>query len=52
MLEKIDLSKKMKKAEYKDEIKPGTYELNTAMSVEEMLETMCAADEAETEEGN
>ena len=26
--------------------------LNTAMSVEEMLETMCAADEAETEEGN
>ncbi len=39
-------------SEYKDEIKPGTYELNTAMSVEEMLETMCAADEAETEEGN
>ena len=39
-------------SEYKDEIKPGTYELNTAMSVEEMLETMCAADEAETEESN
>lgn len=39
-------------SEYKDQIKPGTYELNTAMSVEEMLEIMCGQDEEETEEGN
>ena len=39
-------------SEYKDQIKPGTYELNTAMSVEEMLEIICGQDEEETEEGN
>ena len=39
-------------SEYKDQIKPGTYELNTAMSVEERLEIMCGQDEEETEEGN
>ena len=39
-------------SEYKDQIKPGTYELNTAMSVEEMLEIMCGQDEEETEESN
>lgn len=39
-------------SEYKGQIKPGTYELNTAMSVEEMLEIMCGQDEEETEEGN
>lgn len=39
-------------SEYKGQIKPGTYELNTAMSVEEMLEIMCGQDEEGTEESN
>ncbi len=34
---------------YKGKIQPGTYELSTAMSAEEMLRIMCRADE-ETEE--
>lgn len=36
-----------KLSEYKDMIQPGTYELSTAMSVEEMLEVMCNAEEEE-----
>lgn len=35
--------------EYKDKIRPGTYELSTEMSTEEMLRILCRADE-ETEE--
>ena len=38
-----------KLSDYKDQIKPGTYELNTAMSVEEMLEVMGGSGEEETE---
>ena len=39
-------------SDYKGQIKPGTYELNTAMSVEEMLEVMGGTDEEETEVAN
>lgn len=41
-----------KLSEYKNQIKPGTYELNTAMSAEQMLEIMCGVDEEETEAAN
>lgn len=36
-------------SEYKGMIRPGTYELNTAMSAAQMIEIMCRLDEA-TEE--
>lgn len=36
-------------SDYKDMITAGTYELNTAMSVEEMLETICSNTEAAEE---
>ncbi|MBQ6786477.1 MAG: endolytic transglycosylase MltG [Lachnospiraceae bacterium] len=36
-------------SDYKDMITAGTYELNTAMSVEEMLEAMCSNAEAAEE---
>lgn len=39
-------------SEYKDSICAGTYELNTAMSAEEMLEVICEAAEEGTEESN
>lgn len=34
-------------SDYKDMIRPGTYELSTAMNSEEMLEVLCHADEEE-----
>ncbi|MDE6918038.1 MAG: endolytic transglycosylase MltG [Lachnospiraceae bacterium] len=40
-------------SDYKDKLKPGTYELSTAMNAEEMLEIMCdtqAEPESESEE--
>lgn len=39
-------------SEYKDSICAGTYELNTAMSAEEMLEVICETAEEGTEESN
>lgn len=40
-----------KLSDYKDGIKPGTYELNTAMSIEEMLQCICS-DEDSTQEAD
>lgn len=37
-------------SDYKDKIVSGTYELNTAMSMEEMLEIMCSSNEETMEE--
>lgn len=37
-------------SEYKDEIRPGVYTLNTSMKAEEMLETISTDPEAEQEE--
>lgn len=37
--------------DYRDKIKPGTYELSTAMSSEDMLKILCHADEEEDKEG-
>ena len=34
----------------KKELKPGTYELSTAMNAEEMLEILCAGDEEQEEQ--
>lgn len=34
-------------SEFRKEIQPGTFELSTAMTVEEMMETMATAQEAE-----
>ena len=34
----------------KKELKPGTYELSTAMNAEEILEIMCAGDEEQDEQ--
>lgn len=39
-----------KLSEYKDEIKPGIYELNTSMTAEEMIEVMAQKAEDETKE--
>ena len=41
----------VKDANYrKKELKPGTYELSTAMNAEEMLEILCAGDEEQEEQ--
>lgn len=34
-----------KLSDYKDQIAAGTYELNTAMSIEDMLETICSKED-------
>ena len=36
-------------SDYKDMLKPGTYELNTAMNSEQMLETLCGIQEEQEE---
>ncbi len=36
-------------SEYRDEIKPGTYVLNTSMTAKEMIEIMAAGEETSTE---
>ena len=36
-------------SDYKDKLKPGTYELSTAMNSQQMLEILCDVEE-ETEE--
>lgn len=41
-----------KLSDYKDSITPGTYELNTAMSVADMLEIMGGSSAEETEAAN
>ena len=37
---------------YKDDIKPGVYTLSTSMTAREMMQTMSAEEETETEEDN
>ena len=41
-----------KLSDYKDGIKPGTYELNTAMSIEEMLQCICSNESSTQEAGD
>ena len=38
-------------SEFREEVKPGTYELSTAMTVEEMMEVMATAVEETEEDG-